>query len=191
MAIGLITGLVGSIATNVFGWLERKEERKSLALKLDHQIKVMAHEGEMFKLESQAKVAETEQEAFLMNTEGTWKGLESSIADQTAATAGAHKGVKSFLALFRPILTTAFTAVTIWAALKGFDLTIMQAETTGAMTIDGVVNTYKEVAEAVKDNPALLVVYSLTEMSVTWWFGDRSIRKQVATRELRAAGGDF
>jgi len=194
MAIGAIIGLFGSVSTNVFGWLNRKEDRKTLALELadrdkarTHEARLWAHEGEMLKLQSQAKVAETEQEAFLTEIKGSWEGLKQTTDQQTKTTVEASTWVKDAISLFRPVLTSALIGITIYASVQGLG-TVTDAKALG-------IDVDKNLYDLIKDNAALATIYGLTEMSVTWWFGDRSIKRVVQNIEngnnLRAAGGAF
>ena len=188
MAVGAILGLAGSVFTNVFGWLNRKEDRKELALRLafeekrlDHETRKWDHETALLTLQSQAKVSETESEMALAATVGSQQGLIATIQSQDKAMEGTWKWVKSIISLMRPALTTAFTGITVYAALYGLGSSagITEAE---FGTLGG--------------HEALAVIYGLTELSVTWWFGDRSIKRVMNnTREggtgIRGAAGAF
>ena len=166
--LGLVLGLVGSISTKVFGIFEKREERKLRQLELEHEVNRWGHEKDMFKMQSQAKVAETEQEAFLMTVEGSYDGLQASMAQQTEALKGSSRWVKNILSLVRPVLTFTFVGIVV----------------------------YISVFENPEDYRAagIAAAIELAMMSVAWWFGDRSTKRVVESmrgNHIRAAGGNF
>lgn len=166
--IGLILGLVGSVSSKVFGIFEKREERKSLELRLGHEVNRWAHDKEMFTLQSQEKVAETEQEAFLMTTKGSFDGLKASMDQQTASLKGASKWVKNTLSMVRPVLTFTFVGIVVYVSV--FDNP----------------DDYRAAA--------ISAAIELAMMSVTWWFGDRSTKRVVESMRgghIRGAGGSF
>jgi len=166
--IGAILGLVGSVSTKAFGIFEKREERKLVALQMDHESKRWSHDEHMFTLQSQAKVAETEQEAFLMTTQGSYDGLKASIEAQSEATKGSSKWVKNIISLMRPSLTTSFVGVIIYLCIIGNPDDIRIA--------------------------AITAVIELGSMSVAWWFGDRSTKRVMESMRgghIRGAGGEF
>lgn len=186
MALGAILGLAGSVLTNVTAIFKAAEDRKLRKLELAHEEKSWEHEAHLFELQSQAKVAETEQEAFLITTQGSFDGLKASITDQTETAKRASRWTVNILTLFRPMLTTAFTGITIFAAWQGLNSPEMAA---------GLgVEVNRSLMSLIKDNPALIAIYGLCELSVTWWFGDRSSKRVIETMRgghIRAAGGQF
>lgn len=165
--LGAVLGLVGSVSTKVFGIFEKREERKTLEVQNAHEVNRWAFEKEMFTLQSQAKVAETEQEAFLMTVQGSYEGLEQSIRDQQELSKRAPKWVISILALMRPSLTLTFTGIVGYMAIVGSDGDLKKA--------------------------ALIACVDMASLCVTWWFGDRSAKRIVEMRgtHIRAAGGEF
>ena len=167
-ALGLILGLVGSVTTKVFGIFEKREERLMRQAELAHEVNRWAFEKEMFTLQSQAKVAETEQEAFLMTVQGSYDGLKASIENQTEATKGTSRWVKNLLSTVRPTLTFVFSGILIYNAIW---------EASGDYRL-----------------AALTASIDLAMMSVCWWFGDRSTKRVIDSmrgNHIRGAGGNF
>ena len=166
--LGLILGLAGSISTKIFGIFEKREERKMRELELEHEARRWTHEKDMFKMQSQAKVAETEQEAFLMTVEGSYDGLQASMMQQTEALKGSSRWVKNILSMVRPSLTFIFVGIVVY------------------ISIFENPDDYRAAAIA--------AAIELAMMSVTWWFGDRSTKRVVESMRgghIRAAGGSF
>ena len=165
MAIGAILGLAGSLSTNIISIFRAKEERKMRKDQFSHEVERWKHEGKMFELQSQENAAETEREAFLMTTKGSWDGLAASIANQTAMAAKASPWVANILSLFRPVMTSCF--------------------------IGGVVYLSIWADKSTVDSAATLALIDLALMSSTWWFGDRSTKRVTETltggANLRAA----
>ena len=94
---GGLFGLVGNIATKVFGYFEAKQ---AFAQKLAE----WSHESELLKLQMQAKAAETEQEIHVAESQGSWSGLATSLSSE--GTIGAsYPWVNAVRALVRPALT--------------------------------------------------------------------------------------
>lgn len=186
MALGSILGLVGSVLTNVTAIFKAAEDRKLRKLELLHEEKSWEHEADLFKLQSQANVAQTEQEAFLISTQGSFDGLRASIDNQTETAKRASQWTANILTLFRPFLTLSFAAITILAAYHGLHSANIAAELG--------INIEASLMDLIKTNPALTSIYGLCELSVTWWFGDRSSKRIIETMRgghIRAAGGTF
>lgn len=166
--LGLILGLVGSVSTKVFGIFEKREERKIIEVNNAHEVNRWSHEKEMFTLQSQAKVAETEQEAFLMTVQGSYDGLKASILQQTETVKGASRWVKNILSLVRPSLTFFFVCII------------------GYVSIFENPDDYRAAAVAAS--------IELGMMCVSWWFGDRSTKRVVESMRgghIRGADGLF
>ena len=122
----------------------------------------------MLKLQSQAKVAETEQEAFLMTTQGSFDGLRESMKQQTESLKGSSRWVKNTLSMVRPVLTFTFVGIVAYMA---------------------VFENPEDFREA-----AIAAAIELAMMSVAWWFGDRSTKRVIDSMRgghIRAAGGQF
>lgn len=166
--LGLALGLAGSISTKVFGIFEKIEQRKLQALQMEHEKNRWEHDKDMFVMESQAKVAETEQEAFLITTQGSYDGLKASMAQQTESLKGSSQWVKNTISLVRPVLTFIFVGVVVYVAV-----------------LDNP-ESYRQVAIA--------AAIDLAMMTVAWWFGDRSTKRVVESmrgNHIRGADGQF
>lgn len=192
--IGLISGLLGSFATGIFGIANKHIERKSNQDKYKHTEALWTHEKELLTLQSQARVAETEQEVILATVEGSFRGLDASIKSQDVATANSYKWAASLLALVRPIITFILLFITVKAALAG--LTATDLLSNFDLASDAVLtNVVNDLYTLIDNNVALAVVFELTSMAVAWWFGDRSFKRATQSSQLagqvRAAGGQF
>ena len=80
---GGLFGLVGNIATKVFGYFEAKQA-------FVQKQAEWGHESELLKLQMQAKSAETEQEIHVAESQGSWSGLSASLTAQGAHDATSH-----------------------------------------------------------------------------------------------------
>lgn len=155
MAItGSIIGLAGSALTNITGYFNRRLDLKKMELEFQHEKLKWDHEAALFDLQMQAKAEETEQEAFLTDVMGSWKGLETSISDQSKALNGASEWVHNLLALFRPAITTGLLMLVAYFSLTGVETAV-----------------------------TVVTALDLAAMAVTWWFGDRSIKR--ATQAMK------
>jgi hypothetical protein len=110
-------------------------------------------ETELLKLQMQAKAAETEQEIRVAESQGSWSGLTSSVAAETAVGA-TYPWVNAARALVRPALTIGLSAFLASAFF--------------AMAPGDIDRAY--VADS-------LVFAAVT--SIVWWFGDRAPKKAV------------
>lgn len=182
--IGIIGGLLGTALSNTFAWLNRKEATKIEIARMEHDKAKWAVDIQKIKLGSQAAVAEIEMTAYAAQVQGSIDGLVASIKDQSIATGRAHRIAASIISLVRPALTflLLFTVwvIVIWA-IKQFQLY-------------GEAQQWREeiIAIAVL---SLSTILELCSMSVTWWFGDRSIKRGIQNTvnggAIRAAGGKF
>jgi len=111
---GGLFGLVGNIATKVFGYFEAKQ---AFAQKQAE----WSHESELLKLQMQAKASETEQEIHVAESQGSWSGLGASVTAE--GTLGAtYPWVNAVRALVRPGLTlglSTFLASAFFALAPG------------------------------------------------------------------------
>jgi hypothetical protein len=111
---GGLFGLVGNIATKVFGYFEAKQ---AFAQKQAE----WSHESELLKLQMQAKASETEQEIHVAESEGSWSGLGASVTAEGALGA-TYPWVNAVRALVRPALTlglSTFLASAFFALAPG------------------------------------------------------------------------
>lgn len=168
MALGLVLGLVGSVTTKLFGLGEKALELKARKLDYEHEKNRWSHDKDMFKMQSQAKVAETEQEAFLLTTKGSYDGLEASMQQQTEALKGTSKWVRNVVSMVRPVLTFTFVGIVVY------------------ISVTDNPDNYRAAGVA--------AAIDLAMMSVAWWFGDRSTKRVVESMRgghIRGAGGHF
>lgn len=182
--LGIIGGLLGTALSNTFAWLNRKEETKLQIAKMEHETARWVHEKDVIKLGSQADVARIEMSAYAAQVQGSIDGMIASIKDQSIATGRAHRIAASIISLVRPALTfmLLFTvwAIVIWAI--------------GQFKLYGQAEQWRDeiIAIAVL---SLSTILELCSMAVTWWFGDRSIKRGIQNtangNALRAAGGKF
>jgi hypothetical protein len=111
---GGLFGLVGNIATKVFGYFEAKQ---AFAQKQAE----WSHESELLKLQMQAKASETEQEIHVAESEGSWSGLGASVTAEGELGA-TYPWVNAVRALVRPALTlglSTFLASAFFALAPG------------------------------------------------------------------------
>ena len=94
---GGLFGLVGNIATKVFGYFEAKQA-------FTQKLAEWSHESDLLKLQMQAKAAETEQEIHVAESQGSWSGLSASLSAEGALGAS-YPWVNAARALVRPALT--------------------------------------------------------------------------------------
>ena len=151
MALGAVLGLLGSVGTNVVGIFREREANKLKIAQMGHEERRWGHDEAMVKLTMQARQEETEQEALLMDTQGSWDGLQASILDQTASVKRAAPWAATVLTLFRPFITLSFIAIILWLAIYEADAGMREA--------------------------AIGASVELVLLSVTWWFGDRSTKR--------------
>lgn len=168
---GIITGLVGSIGSNVFSWLTLREKNKYAIAEMAHQEKRWGHEKELLVLQSQANVSEFEMQTLIEQVRGSFTGLEMSIKSQIANATNASKRANSIIMFFRPLLTLVLMFAMFYFSKK--------------MLTDKFPNAAY----------GIIAIIDLGSMAVAWWFGDRSLKRGVqsvmSAGNVRAAGGDF
>jgi hypothetical protein len=94
---GGLFGLVGNIATKVFGYFEAKQA-------FNEKVAEWSHETDLLKLQMQAKAAETEQEIHIAESQGSWSGLSASLGAE-GTLANSYPWVNAVRSLVRPALT--------------------------------------------------------------------------------------
>ena len=136
---GGLFGLLGTALGRVAGFFEK---RQSMA----HEERRWLHEVKLLELQQIAAVQESEAELVIARTEGSWSGLEASLAAE-AAIAKSYRWVDAVRALTRPLLTLLLWTITfaIW----------FTADLTGRSSITETA-TFAATA------------------ATLWWFGDRS-----------------
>lgn len=153
VASGGLFGLFGSIVGQVSKHFQRKQEQKWEKEKWNY-------EADMFRLQMQAKAAETEQELAIVSQQGSWSSLDSSIkADGLIKPQSAW--ASDVKALFRPFITVVLVGVTAWIIhmlLNGrLDATL----------------THQDKLDIIRYS-VYSVVFS-TSTAITWWFADRAL----------------
>jgi len=106
---GGLFGLLGNVATKIFGFFERKQE---LAARREE----WGHELSLQRLQMEARRAETEQELAIAQAQGSWSGLAAS-AQAEARVGRSYKWVDAVRALVRPALTVGLMGFLATAAL--------------------------------------------------------------------------
>ena len=126
-------GLAGGVAL-LGTWLQKKEERKALKVRYAHEEKMAEHQ-----LKAQAQGAQISMQ------EAAEKSLQSSYSFGAAGPGWAA----NLVSLMRPVLTLAWTAITLWVVWQ--------------------------VHGSAGSLPADLVesIIFLTTASTLWWFGAR------------------
>lgn len=111
---GGLFGLVGNIATKVFGYFEAKQA-------FVQKQAEWSHESELLKLQMQARSAESEQEIHVAESQGSWSGLAASL-NAEGALGLTYPWVNAVRALVRPGLTlglASFLASAFFAMAPG------------------------------------------------------------------------
>ncbi|MEZ5954257.1 MAG: hypothetical protein R3C13_08145 [Hyphomonas sp.] len=140
---GGLFGLVGTLIGRAAGVIEARQAQA-------HERARWAHEGELLRLQMQARTAESESELRLAEASGAWAGLAASLAAE-AAIGESYKWVNAVRALTRPALTVLLWAITC-AVFAGAD----------AAGREGIVETTTFAATA----------------ATLWWFGDRGPKRE-------------
>lgn len=189
--VGIVLGGVFSVLTQGLGIFKSKEERLDKADQRRHEQAMAEHEYRMGELQSQRDVSLTEQHIARAHVDGSWKGLEESIKAQAITADSSYRWANSIVTLVRPVMTLALFAITAWSAVKGVEFALNEGMLDNALGV----NNAKLLSNIIGDNEALAVIYTLTETCVTWWFGDRSFRRNQMSSALagniRAAGRTF
>ncbi|MFN3212261.1 MAG: hypothetical protein ACE37M_04090 [Henriciella sp.] len=136
---GGLFGLLGTALGRVAGFFEKRQT-------MAHEERRWSHELKLLELQHAAAVQETEADLAIARTEGSWAGLEASLAAE-AAIAKSYRWVDAVRALTRPLLTLLLWTITfaIW----------FTADLAGRSSITETA-TFAATA------------------ATLWWFGDRS-----------------
>lgn len=137
---GGLFGLIGTTLGRIAGYFERRQT-------IAHEQRRWAHEVELLHLQRVAAAQETEAELALAQAEGSWAGLDASLAADAAITPS-YKWVNAIRALTRPVLT-----VLLWA------ITLAVWYTAGASARANIIETATFAATA----------------ATLCWFGDRGV----------------
>lgn len=145
---GGATGLLGSVVSGLFKWLDRKAEAQQRKADRDHEYR-------MQELQIKARSAETEQELAIIGAETSREQLTASYKHDSSV-GQSYRWVAAVLRLVRPVLTFVLIGLTAWLYHKlGTDA-----------VIDGI---------AIKGYIVQTIVYT-TSAAVLWWFGDRAMQ---------------
>lgn len=159
-ALGAAFGALGSIVNRGFGIFEMREKRRDRQLELTQEKERWAHEMAMGEQARSAHAEEARQALAVTQAQGSWAGLKASI-DAEAAIAESWPWVAAVRALTRPALTVLLWLlymIVFFSAAAG----ALQADT-AASVIGGAVDTISFSAAT----------------ALTWWFGDRGLRREV------------
>lgn len=140
---GGLFGLIGTVIGRAAGVIEARQAQA-------HERARWAHEGELLKLQMQAKSAEGEAALRLSETSGAWAGLSASMAAE-AAIGESYRWVNAVRALTRPVLTILLWAIT--------GAVFIGANAAGR---EGIIETATFAATA----------------ATLWWFGDRGPKRE-------------
>ena len=152
-ALGGITGLFGNVLKLVHGHLEGRRRLKER--ELDHR-----QELELLKESRQAAHEENEQQIALSNTDGSWGGLQASVAAE-AQVGETYRWVNAIRALNRPALIWALVAVSVWMIdliARGNIVFLSDAQRVDILTY------------------SIHSMIFITSTAVTFWFGDRALK---------------
>ena len=136
---GGLFGLLGTAFGRVAGFLEKRQT-------IVHEERRWAHETTLLELQREAAAQETEAALAIARTEGSWAGLQASVAAE-AAIGDSYKWVNAARALTRPLLT-----LLLWSIASAFWFSADLAER------HSLIETVTFAATA----------------ATLWWFGDRS-----------------
>lgn len=155
--LGSIIGLVGS-------WLTKREERKSLTLKYDFDLKMAEFDRIEAEAEANHELAMADKQLERSQVEGDIAIGEAEVIafQESLKSQGKTTGIKfvdAIKGLMRPLLTTYLIIVASVVAFKLHALTGFQsiAPTELLATYTGVIDQ----------------LLFLTSAAVTWWFGSR------------------
>lgn len=160
VASGGVLGLVGSIAGKVGQLFQARQERKNRQLDYEHELKL---------LEMQHAQASREDlhEVDLMETEGSYAGLQASI-EAEGRISEVSTWVNNLRSLTRPFLTFSLVGIVTWMFIV-----LMRAIQTG--TENALVDL---LGSAAVIEILTYIIYSVVfsaSTAVVWWFGDRAL----------------
>lgn len=171
----LTTTSTGGIIGVLGSWLTKREERKNLQLKYDHDLKMSEIRKEEAKIEAEHELAMADKQVERAQVEGE---LAIGEVEMKAFTEGLKEQSKTYgirlvdsvRGLMRPLITVyllviaTFIMIQIHNLVGGFDTVICGPNSVESCNPDTAINTYKSVIDQ---------VLFLTATAVTWWFGSR------------------
>lgn len=147
----LSSSAVGTALGGLFSWLNRVEERKTLAEK-------QAHERDMLGLQAEAAMAQSKAALDQTRVAGELRAFQSSV--ETGRERSGIRWVDAVISLMRPGLTLLLFGLTVWLAIR------LSRQVDG---IEGIPTT--DAVELWRHLVYELVFLASTAMA--WWFGAR------------------
>lgn len=166
---GGITGLIGTIFTEIMGFFREKQKfKQKIAMrKLDIELadKEYSHESSMATLESETRVTESGDDL----RERSYEYDDDFIKFESSDLSGGQRWIALFVYVLRKIIRPALTIYLIycvWATRAEVRAVLDQfggPDFTG-LGIGDVTGLYKQVIDT--------ILY-LASTCITWWFGSR------------------
>jgi len=154
-------GLLGGIFAFATNWFKAKEEAKKLEADRQFELLKWEREDNLFKLQMDKDAMEHEQESAIIQQQGSWNALDTSI--QAESKIGAtYKWVIAILKLFRPFLTVGLGLMTTYIFYS--------------LVSSNDLNKYLSITD--RTDIVRYVIYSIVfsfTTAVTWWFGERAL----------------
>lgn len=151
--LGAITGLLGGLASKVFGWLEAGRKIELARVNNEHQLALVNaendHDRKMAEMKFADRAAERESEERIVATQADAANMQASYRHD-ASYGTVYRWAATVLRLVRPVLT-------IMLIYMYYRIFIMV-----------------EQAGRIEDATAMVngVIYATTT-AVAWWFADR------------------
>lgn len=101
---GGLFGLLGTALGRVAGFFEARQT-------MAHEERRWVHESQLLELQQAAAAQETEAELAIAQSEGSWAGLQASLAAE-ASIGASYPWVNAVRALTRPVLTLLLWGIT-------------------------------------------------------------------------------
>lgn len=159
-ATGGVLGLLGSVVGKIGQAFQLRQERKDKKLDYEHELKLL-------EMQHAQASREDMHEMDMLETEGSFAGLESSLSAAGNIKA-ASDWVRDVRALTRPFLTFSLVALVAWM----FIVLINAIQTGTSNALVGLLGQ-----DAVIDILSY-IIYSVVfsaSTAVVWWFGDRAL----------------
>lgn len=153
--------MVGSIAGKIGQVFQAKQERKSRQLDYEHELKLL-------ELQHSRASREDLHEVELLETQGSYTGLESSI-NAEASIQSVSTWVNNLRSLTRPVLTFSLVGIVAWmfiVMVNAVQIGGSHAAITDILGQTAVVDILTYIIYS--------VVFSAST-AVVWWFGDRAL----------------
>lgn len=163
----LTTTSAGGIIGVLGSWLTKREERKNLQLKFEHDVKISEIRKEEARLEAQHELAMADKHIERAQVEGEISlgeaevnAFKESLREQS--TTYGITFVDTVRGLMRPVITIYLLVIATFVTLKINSL----VGGVGALEVEGgeLLESYRGVIDQ---------MLFLTATAVTWWFGSR------------------